>query len=225
MELARGFSLDCVLDALLKKDKDQLACFVERRYIDRFFSPIEELHRLSISQVVLPKDTPGWGEPIRPFGFAVISLCCLFIECFESYRRGIPTTSHQDWKKISKDYPPIPKTFTEPAGAAFEDVFKKFFSDYTANFDALDGDDFYKNIRCGLLHQAQTRNGWVIKVHHPDESESSRTTKVLDQKKQIVYRDAFVFQLKLVFMDYVAGLHNSTCPEWENVISKIWWIA
>jgi len=49
--------------------------------------------------------------------------------------------------------------------------------------------DFYSSVRCGLLHEARTKNGWTIKARAPKGA-------LIDAAKKIVYRNNF--QLALV---------------------------
>ena len=37
-----------------------------------------------------------------------------------------------------------------------ETAFVNFFKEHKREFPAINGSEFYKNIRCGILHQAQT---------------------------------------------------------------------
>ena len=54
--------------------------------------------------------------------------------------------------------------------------------------------DFYEGVRCGLLHEARTKNGWTI---------SARTShgKTVDANQKIMYRDEFQTGL-LAFVDW-----------------------
>lgn len=81
---------------------------------------------------------PAMGTPKH--GFTIMAISCLLLEAFESFLRG--------WKKS--------------AGHS-ERLFVEFL-DREASFAAFrgKGSDFYKNVRCGILHQAETTAGWRI---------------------------------------------------------------
>ena len=87
--------------------------------------------------------TPLRAIPVKPKnlrnGFCTMAICCLMIEALESFRRG--------WKKT-------------PNG---ELAFCSFFnnSDNLKDFRSHAA-DFYKHVRCGILHQAETTGGWRI---------------------------------------------------------------
>lgn len=72
-------------------------------------------------------------------GFASLAVSCLVLECLESFYQGLGDT------RKSREL--------------FRDFFKrdtplKVFDD--------EKDWFYENIRCGILHQGEARNGWRV---------------------------------------------------------------
>ena len=72
-------------------------------------------------------------------GFSMMAVNCLMIESLESFWRG--------WKKSPNS----------------EQAFCSFF-DRSDNLKVFIGHvgDFYKHVRCGIFHQAETTNGWHI---------------------------------------------------------------
>ena len=44
--------------------------------------------------------------------------------------------------------------------------------------------EFYKNVRCGLLHEAHTKGGWTIWAKSPEGA-------IVNKDKKIIYRDNF----------------------------------
>ena len=75
--------------------------------------------------------------------FMSMAICCLIIETLECFYQGL-----EDTKKRG-------------AGKA---VFKSFFEREKNEFQGMaeKSEDFYENVRCGLLHQAETMNGWFL---------------------------------------------------------------
>lgn len=73
-------------------------------------------------------------------GFSMLAISCLMIEALESFRQGWPNSDRK-------------------SALAF-----CYFFDRSTNFHELKGycQEFYKHIRCGLLHQAETTGGWHI---------------------------------------------------------------
>jgi hypothetical protein len=74
-------------------------------------------------------------------GFCMMALSCLMIEALESFRHG--------WKDS--------KGKSESAFCSFFDHFDAFVELRSH------GSAFYYHIRCGILHQAETTNGWRIR--------------------------------------------------------------
>lgn len=105
------------------------------------------MDRNKISQFVEERFDERYIEPLRhtgAHGFAIMATCCLLIEALECFRFGWPET---------------------PRGKG-SDVFRVFFDRQAAkkrfpSFKAK-GADFYKHVRCGILHQGETTGGWLI---------------------------------------------------------------
>ncbi|MGH9874605.1 MAG: hypothetical protein ACRD9S_19280 [Pyrinomonadaceae bacterium] len=112
-------------------------------------------------------------------GFSTMAICCLMIEALESFRQG--------WED------------TDRKGAL---PFCCFFSanDNFAAFRTLSV-DFYRQVRCGILHQGETTKGWRIKRwKHP----------LLDPTTKTINADKFHLELAISLEQYCDAL--STCP-------------
>ncbi len=73
-------------------------------------------------------------------GFAVMAVACLVIETLESFYQGRPDTKN-----------------------ASAQMFRDFFARDTAlKVLACENDWFHRDIRCGILHQGESRGGWRI---------------------------------------------------------------
>jgi hypothetical protein len=85
---------------------------------------------------------PVSKQPTGRHGFAIMAISCLMIEALESFRRGWSDTSQR---------------------GQGEKAFCSFF-DAHSEFSPFRGQvrDFYKGVRCGILHQAETALGWRI---------------------------------------------------------------
>jgi len=66
---------------------------------------------------------------------------------------------------------------------------------FQAEFDATTAHDFYEGVRCGLLHEARTKNGWVIWAEHG--------SKIIDATgdPKILYRNDF----QRALLDFIAA--------------------
>src|SRR5690606_13575782 len=55
-------------------------------------------------------------------------------------------------------------------------------------------DDFYSNVRCGLLHEAATKNNWIVKTSKSSSDKSF--VDISNENCKIIYRDNFVEAVK-----------------------------
>lgn len=119
-------------------------------------------------------------------GFAIMANCCLLIETIESFRRG--------WAQ-SRNELNFLKFFTR------ENEFKEFATDDIPT-------QFYKHIRCGILHQGETTGGWSI---------NRNSSNLLDKSKPEINAVLFSERLKKALEGYRDELKEN---EWETQIWK-----
>ncbi len=117
-------------------------------------------------------------------GFAVMALDCLLIEMLEQFRMGVNRTPPGK----SKDYYIDFLTMTS-------------FGEY---FDKRQATLFYRQIRCGILHQAELRGSSKIVI----DIDAPLVQYAPDNKGLFVNRYLFHAQLKTEFQNYVDSLMN-----------------
>lgn len=151
----------------------------DQRLYTRYFRPIDRILRMRITS----------GE-----GFAAMTLICSLIEflqsCFEgkTFRHGEAETeffygsSSKKFKDFLEQHEPFKSTFVKAISKPTKKI--KTFAD-----------DFYVNVRCGLLHEAATNNGWIIKTCNA-KSKYSNFINLKDECNKIIYRDKFVETIK-----------------------------
>lgn len=127
----------------------------------------------------------------RKSGFTIIAISCLMIEALETFSLG--------WKN-SKNHS--------------EEVFISFF-DRWPSFKVFrdDARGFYKNIRCGILHQAETTGGWRIHRKGP----------LLDQEHRTINATKFLHELGIVLEEYCDKLKSEpwTSACWKSFRKKM----
>lgn len=214
MRLSSSYSDGTVGKLLASKDTCELAEFLRERHEERYFQPLR-----------LMRDAAG-NE--AGYGFAMMSLCCLLIETFQCYREGLPTTSGKEWEVLLEieKRESVPTEYSlehipQPQKGAGEAIFKKFFKEPPEQkefFPNVDGEEFYKSIRCGLLHQALTKNNWTI---------NKTCATVCDPNKQEINRDLFAEALIQSFAAYLTELRSQLRGDalWKNAATKIWWLV
>lgn len=206
-KLARNWSITLVQTCLDSTGKNSLLEFVEERYRERFFDPILRLME-------------SRGQ-LNGFGFAIMALCSLLIESLQCYRYGLPTTYVADYRKSLNAINPaagiyrIDQAEYKNGKQAFEDFFS--LNDHIALFPGVDGKVFYSAIRNGLLHQAQTKQGWKIR---------SGETRLWNDIDKVVDRTKFANALLQAFENYLEGLATTDWDEdlWLKARRSIWWL-
>jgi hypothetical protein len=125
-------------------------------------------------------------------GFSIMANCCLLIETLESFKQGLGD-SNRNSQKLFVDFLGTDPNFTD-----------------LKSFEA----QFYFSIRCGILHQGETTNGWII----------SRSGKSLfDSLKLKVDAVVFLKSLDKSLNEYRQTLINSdfTDTVWVNFLKKM----
>ena len=98
----------------------------------RYLDPVDKLIELDKKRAA--KD--------RRFGFTILAIDCLLIETLQAFIDGVENT----WNQSKK-------------------MFVNFLtgrSSFLKHFNEKSACRFYKDVRCGILHQAETRSGWLI---------------------------------------------------------------
>lgn len=173
--------------------KNDLADFIYLRHYHRYIKPFEFISEKLILNTNTSKEVDEYSL-IYKNGFSIMANCCLLIETLESFYRGWDNTQGKS-----------------------ELAFLKFFT-RDKNFKELSSGDFptifYKNIRCGILHQGETTDGWSI---------SRRGERFIDfQDKKI---DSFIFlrKVKASLNDYKRELEDADWNDdiWKNAKKKL----
>lgn len=126
-------------------------------------------------------------------GFSIMASCCLLIETLESFHRG--------WENSRNEL-----------------NFLKFFT-RDSNFHEFSVDDiptqFYKNIRCGILHQGETTGGWSIN--------RSKDKPLLNKVTKEINSVLFARKLKDSLQNYRELLKREewTSQTWKNAREKM----
>lgn len=145
--------------------------FFVKRLESRYFKPIKAIEKLGCDL----------GE-----GFAIVALHCSLIEFLSATLEGLSF-----WRPKDTDLPLGPFEYSDS-----RDMFVKFLEDNDPfkKFFAHEGSalDFYKCVRCGLVHEARTKGPWRIRVDEP-------ANLAIDANAKVVYRD----KMQPVFDEFV----------------------
>ena len=165
-----------------------------------------------------------YGRYIKPFdfdnkiypdryksGFTIMANCCLLIETYVSFREKLfNDTNHKSERCFGWFF------LTE---RRFVDFSKNGLpiTDYLDMHKRLNNigvpKDFYKNVRCGILHNAETRNGWKI----------LRKGSFYDEHSKTINAVKFMNRLKGTLKDYKNSLDDADVNTeiWESFVNRI----
>lgn len=129
----------------------------------------------------------GQHNNLRGAGFAICTLLCALIENMETFHRGInfkvpPKNQYEYGFGHSKEF------FTDFLKT--KPPFKEFFEQ-----SPLLADSFYTGVRCSLLHDASTCDGWVINIE-------GHEMITVNGGKKILNRSLFISAIEQYVMDY-----------------------
>lgn len=127
----------------------------------------------------------------RGEGFSIVAIQCTLFELLQSTIEG---TNYRFLNKGEK-LGPYEYTSSKRVFVAFLTTNEPF----SKTFDKDTAFDFYIGVRCGLLHEARTKNDWTIFA-------KSYKGVIADTQKKIVYRDNFQDAILKFIEDYAARL-------------------
>lgn len=132
--------------------------------------------RHALAQFVRDRFNERYFRPIesapssKKHGFTTMAVCCIVIETLESFYQGKGSTQ-----------------------GCSEKMFSDFFARDTRLMVFGGGDNwFYKDIRCGILHQSEARGGWRI----------LRSGRLLDLVAKQINATKFIRELRRAVDDY-----------------------
>lgn len=169
------------IDYISNENWDKVFDFFEERINTRYVNPIKAILEM--------KDNLGEG-------FAVVNLQCSLIEMIESFINGwVYIHKPRGWYRNDQKSEVINNAC----------IFKSFFANRIIIKNLkIDGGDFYDSVRCGLLHETQTKNNWILKL------DTKKTGLSYDEKdgKKIIYRENFQRDLEILIKQYETAIIN-----------------
>ncbi|MEW9614406.1 hypothetical protein AB3G45_11325 [Shinella sp. S4-D37] len=133
--------------------------FFLARLESRYFSPIRTLE----------KNPAHLGE-----GFAIVAILCSLVEFLESTFQG------KTYRYKRKKDPALTEHEYGESGKIFA-AFLVNRTPFKSVFDQPLAEDFYANVRCGLLHEARSKGGWLIRT-------GKDTDPMIDAARKIIFR-------------------------------------
>jgi hypothetical protein len=144
-------------------------------------------------------------------GFAMMASCCLLIETYVSF---IEPTFRDTKGKSARCFGWFFNS--EKEFSAFSKgglIMHDYLDQYKSKKNKGLPHDFYVNVRCGILHNAETRNKWRI----------LRNGLLFNPTEKSINATLFAQNLKNVIDRYKNILENSeiTSPVWTNYLNRL----
>lgn len=181
--------------------------YFEERIKTRYINPIKSILEIG----------DNLGE-----GFAVVNLQCSLIETIESFINGC-NSEYNSRKRKTQWKKGVTIIFNSN-----KEIFISFFNNRTPFKELnIDGGLFYQDVRCGLLHETQTKNNWKIKC---DTAESGLAYQEINNRnivEKIIHRENFQIYLEKLIARYRISIITRAdfdgipaCELRENFIAK-----
>ena len=148
-----------------------------------------------IAKFILERFTERYITPLRgcnTHGFSIMAVSCLMIEALESFWQGWPRSNSE---------------------TAFECFFQRCVDQGSPLGVFAQAKDFYKGVRSGILHQAETTKGW--RIH--------RRGSLYNCKQKSINATKFHNELECALRIYCEVLKASDwdADVWCNLIKKM----
>lgn len=172
--------------------------FFEARLDSRYFEPVRAIEKMN----------QDCGE-----GFAIVAIHCSLIEFLSATLEGKNYRYQKDGK------PPLGGNEYSDS----RDMFVQFLRNrnpfrrmFTTKSQAK---DFYKSVRCGLLHEARTKGIWKIRVSNaPREAIDAAGKVVYRNKMQAAFDEFMICYKKQLAVD--ADLQQSFIRKFDALCSE-----
>ncbi len=168
-----------------KSSQKELAEFVCKRLNERYIEPFK-------GKESTPEETK-WG-------FSTMASMCLLIETIQSFKYGYDDTmgiSREMFNEFWED------DKVKDLFKIGDKITKKFLTDKKTSF--------YTNVRCGILHQGETKGGWIIN--------SKKTEEVIEKNETEIIINAQKFVDK---MEKLLGKYHEELKKPENINTSLW---
>lgn len=137
-------------------------------------------------------------------GFSITAIHCSLIEFLQSTYEG-KNYVHRGGAETAVQYSDSREIFVRflRDNIPFKNSFTIAFKNSSNEDLAI---DFYRNVRCGLLHEARTKGGWKILA----KSQNGDLISIVSVTEKIIYRDNFHWGL-LEFIEWYRKKLLSDC--------------
>ncbi|WP_200976479.1 hypothetical protein [Echinicola sp. 20G] len=168
-----------------------------KRLQRKFFEPIQHIIK---------------EKKLKGEGFTIVTVQCALIEMFAAFRVGKIFNHNKLSNSPNYEYKESQRMFTSFLNSAsiFKDNFwqlnEKNKSEIGRPYNAK---DFYKQVRCGLMHEARTKGDWHITATPLTKSvKSEKQFLVTEDGKIKIYRTVLHYRLLDYLREYSVSLRK-----------------
>ena len=135
-------------------------------------------------------------------GFAIMANCCLHIETYISFTvREFIDTHNQSERCFGYFFVTEPRFNAFAQGGLPSGEYKDLTTDFRGKGKGIPK-KFYSGVRCGILHNGETRDSWRIRRDSCDLLQISRNYKVIQA-------NTFLSEMKNILKEYRERLKSS----------------
>jgi len=170
----------------------------ENRVNRKFFDPIELIIK---------------GKALKGEGFTIVMVQCALIEMFAAFREGKIFNHRRSSSSPKYEYNKSQQMFTNLLRSA--KIFKDNFWELTPTKKVVidkpfSAEEFYTNVRCGLMHEARTKGNWHITATPLNKSvKTEKQFLILEGGKIKIYRTVLHHRLIEYLTDYLDELRKT----------------
>lgn len=176
------------------------------KVINLFRQRIEHFYFDPIESILAPQSKKGEG-------FSILTLQCALIEMFAAFRTGtIYNRNKPRTGGLAFEYKSSSQRFI---GFLYsENIFENHFYIIKPNGDKrinypYDANDFYDKVRCGLMHEARTKEDWRITANPKKASGKNVFIGIDSEKQKVIHRSKLHDSMKSYFEKYLLELRDS----------------
>jgi hypothetical protein len=171
----------------------------EKRLNRKFFDPV---------QLIIN------GKTLKGEGFTIVTVQCALIEMLAAFRQGKIFNHNKTSSSPKYEYKESQKMFTSLLRTAtiFQD---NFWESNAKNKKVIDrpynASEFYKNVRCGLMHEARTKDNWHITATPLSKKVKAEKKFIVTENGKIkIYRTVLHYRLLEYLAEYSNELRQDT---------------
>jgi hypothetical protein len=140
-------------------------------------------------------------------GFSVLSLFCTLVEYLESFERG------HSFRYVNNDRELQVYEYSQRQASQYFKDFLRNREPFASLIPPALVESFYRDVRCGLVHEARTKGGWIV------SSKSSGGMLIAQDGSRItLYRQELLPALEVYLSNYQQRL--TTDPETQSAFIR-----